>query len=168
MVSGSTSASSGTARPNSRFSAIRKLGHCVLRRIISRTVTQCRIFSGIAKQIFINCDIERWKSFAVKGGDFAYSDILHSLSSSFFFRFCCRLTRRTSRSRRLRASEQRHYGIVATREGIPGATATELPPVDGFSVPFLPRSAAFFRASSCAVLAAASISAFAWARVLPS
>ena len=167
MVSGSTSASSGTARPNSRFSAIRKLGHCVLRRI-KNCDTNVGFFQESRHRFSSNCDIERWKSFAVKGGDFAYSDILHSLSSSFFFRFCCRLTRRTSRSRRLRASEQRHYGIVATREGIPGATATELPPVDGFSVPFLPRSAAFFRASSCAVLAAASISAFAWARVLPS
>ena len=29
---------------------------------------------GVTK--FKNCDIERWKSFAVKGGDFAYSDIL--------------------------------------------------------------------------------------------
>jgi hypothetical protein len=36
-------------------------------------------FSGIARQIFVNCDIELWKSFAVNGHDFTYSDILHTL-----------------------------------------------------------------------------------------
>jgi len=37
----------------------------------------CRMFSRIARQIFINWDIGRRKSFDVNGGDFAYPDILH-------------------------------------------------------------------------------------------
>jgi len=43
----------------------------------------CRILSGIARQSFMNCDIERRKSFDVNRRDFAYSDILQRASGSF-------------------------------------------------------------------------------------
>jgi len=35
------------------------------------------MFSRIARQIFINWDLGRRKSFDVNGGDFAYFEILH-------------------------------------------------------------------------------------------
>ena len=58
--------------------------------------------------------------------------------------------------------------MVAAGAGVAGAFGAESVLVAGLSVAFLPRSAAFLRASSWAALAAASISALAWATVLPS
>ena len=58
------------------LSATRKLGQCVLRRIISRTDTNAGFFQESRHRFSSNRDIERWKSFAVDAGDFAHSDIL--------------------------------------------------------------------------------------------